>query len=231
MKKTLICLLACCFALQVSAQKANFGANLKAPASLEDKKEFTEKLPAPKMKESMPLMETLRRRETKRDFLPERLSMQELSNLLWAANGINRPKEGKRTAPSARNAQEIDVYVFLPEGVFFYNPEKHYLEMLHKEDMRDKVSRQKFFKVAPVVLVFVANFDKMENFDEQARDFYSATDVGYVSQNVYLYCAGSQRLGTVACGSIERDFLRDVLHVGNGKALLAQPVGYTSNKE
>ncbi len=138
---------------------------------------------------------------------------------------MNRPAGGKRTAPSARNAQEIDIYAFTSAGVFFYDAPNHQLKRIADNDCRAGLYDRGNFGKAPLILVYVGNFDKMQGFDEQARNFYSATDVGFVSQNVYLYCA-TQGLSTVVCGSFNRDNANKVLNIKNGKLLLAQPVGY-----
>lgn len=180
-------------------------------------------LPKPKVNGGIPLMEAFQNRATNRDFSDKMLSDQQLSNLLWAANGINR-KDGKRTAPSARNCQEIDIYVFTSKGVFLYIPEKDFLKQVIKEDKRKMAVRQPFAAEAPVLLMFVANYDKMKGMDEQSMEFYGATDAGYVSQNVYLYCA-SEKMNTVVLGSIFRDEIKKLLEF-NGKAILGQPVGF-----
>ncbi len=224
MRKIAILTFMCCFVLQIFAQKKGVSitgtSNISPQAGVEEIK-----LPDYEKGGGIPLMEALQRRETSRNFSPEDLPLQELSNILWAANGINRPENGKRTAPSARNAQEIDIYVFMHNGVFLYNPEKHMLSIVVKDDLRRKISEQKFYEEVPVVLVYVANYDKMGDFSKESRDFYSAADVGFISQNVYLYCASS-KLATVVCGAINRELVQKVLDVKNGKVLFAQPVGY-----
>jgi len=185
------------------------------------------KLPEPQKTGGMPLYEALNNRQTNRNFSSKQLSEQELSNLLWCANGVNRGN-GKRTAPSARNAQEIDIYVATANGTYFYNADGNMLEMVVPEDHRKEMTGQSTVVEAPVTLIFIANYDKMEKFNEEAREFYGATDCGYVSQNVYLYCAAN-KLNTVVLGGINRDFIRDILQV-NGKAILIQPVGYPKSK-
>ena len=181
------------------------------------------KLPAPNTNGGMPLMEALQKRVTSREFSDKMLSDQQLSDLLWAANGINRDN-GKRTAPSARNCQEIDIYVFTEKGVFLYVPEKNLLKQVVTEDKRKMAARQPFVADAPVLLMFVANYDKMTGMDKEAKEFYGATDAGFVSQNVYLYCA-SEGLSTVVLGSIFRDEIKELLKF-NGKAVLGQPVAF-----
>lgn len=182
------------------------------------------KLPKPERKGGMPLYEALNNRMTQRKFADTPLDEQQLSNLLWCAGGVNR-EDGKLTSPTARNAQEIDIYVFIDKGVFLYVPKENVLKEILPEDHRMEISeRSKMPAEAPVTLLFYANYDKMEGFDETAREFYGATDAGYVSQNVYLYCAAN-KLSTVVMGAINRDLLNELIPV-DGKAILAQPVGY-----
>lgn len=181
-------------------------------------------LPQPNTKGGMPLYEALSNRQTNREFSDKELTDQQLADLLWCANGENR-NDGKRTAPSARNAQEIDIYVFNNKGVYLYVPEKNMLKMVIPEDMREGMSsRGKMIMAAPVTLLFFANYDKMNGFDEAGREFYGATDAGFVSQNVYLYCAANN-LNTVVMGAIDRPKIMEILKV-DGKPVLAQPIGY-----
>ena len=173
-----------------------------------------------------PLMEALNARKTIRTFSSQELTQAQLANLLWAANGVNRA-DGKRTAPSASNCQEIDVYVFLKTGVYFYDATNHKLVLKAKGDLRSQVGTQAFTHKAPVVLVFVGNYDKMSRYKDRPEDmqFYAATDVGNVSQNVYLFAA-SEGMSTVALGGVKRDELMKILNITNGKVLLGQPVGF-----
>lgn len=175
-------------------------------------------------------MNALNDRQTIRSFSSQELSLAQLSNLLWAANGVNRG-DGKRTAPSASNCQEIDIYVFLKTGVYLYNPSTDALEVIEKGDHRGKVGRQAFIEKAPVVLVFVANWDKMARYKDRPDDqqFYAGTDVGFVSQNVYLYAA-SESMSTVVLGMVNRDSLAKLLKLKNGKVMLGQPVGFPKKK-
>lgn len=177
-------------------------------------------LPEPNRTGGMPLNDALNARSTHREFSKKMLSEQQLSDLLWAANGINRDN-GRRTAPSARNCQEIDVYVFLASGIYLYADNS--LNLVKPGDFRGEVVVQPFAADAPVLLIFVANYDKMP-MDSSAQEFYGATDAGFVSQNVYLHCA-SQQLNTVVLGSIHRDKIKEMLGF-NGKAILGQSVGF-----
>ena len=183
------------------------------------------KLPNEREMEPKTLEQALMERQTNRSFSSERLEETTLSAVLWAANGVNRPESGKRTAPSARNVQETEIYVFMEEGVFLYDPFANLLSMVVDGDHRAEISSQPHFAKAPVALVLVANYDKMQDFKTEDRDFYAAVDCGYVSQNIYLACAACN-LGTVACGAINRDKIASLLKIKNGKPMLAHPVGF-----
>jgi len=179
-------------------------------------------LPKPTTTGGKPLMQALSERASNRSIAEKPLSMEHLSNLLWAASGINRP-DGRMTAPTASNNQEIDIYVFLPQGVYLYDVKDHILILKVSGDHRAEAARQG----APsgALLVYVADFGRMGRYDEASKEFYSGTDTGFVSQNVYLYCA-SEGLATVVVGSINRPAIHELLNITNGKATLGQPVGY-----
>ena len=184
-------------------------------------------LPAPQMDKGRPLMQVLKDRQSRRDISPDKkLSLQELSNLLWAACGINRPDSGKRTAPTASNRQEIDVYVATAEGVFLYEVKGHKLEPVLQEDVRKTAGKQAFVQTAPVVLIFVADEARMGSRSASDKVFYAATDTGFVSQNVYLYCA-SEGLATVVIGMVDKPALAAKMKLRpEQKVVLTQPVGY-----
>jgi len=186
-------------------------------------------LPPPQTDGGVPLMQALKARRSERTFSSERLPDQVLSNLLWAACGVNRP-DGRLTAPTAVNWQEIDVYVVLPEGAYLYDAKGHSLQPVVEGDIRDKTGTQAFVKEAPVNLVFVADYAKMTGRRGPASDadkaFYSATDTGFISQNVYLFCA-SEGLATVVRGLVDRPALAEALKLRpEQKIILAQTVGY-----
>ncbi len=182
-------------------------------------------LPEPQMGLDTPLQIALKHRQTIRDLREEELPVEMLSSLLWSTYGFNRLEEGKRVVPSAVNCQEYDIYVFTRQGVYLYDAKKHALSKVAEGDNRAIISNQKFFSIAPVSIVLVANYDRMKMFKETAdRDFYAATDGGYISQNIYLFCASAE-LGTVACGGINRESIHKLLGINNGRAMLAHPVG------
>lgn len=183
------------------------------------------KLPEPQKKGGMSLMEALNNRQSQRSYSNKDLSIQQMSNLLWAAYGINRPN-GYRTVPSARTFNEFDIYIIKPEGWYVYNPAQHAMLKMGNEDLREFAGTQDFVKSAPVNLVFVADFDRMSGADDEFRKFYSAADVGYISQNVYLWCA-SEELATIVRGQIDKPKAKEVLKLRpNQHIILAQTVGY-----
>ena len=173
---------------------------------------------------SVDIMEALSARRTERAFSNDNLTNQQISDLLWAANGVNRVEDGKRTAPSARNAQEIDVYLFTSAAIYRYEASSHSLKLVKEGDYRTSAGTQPFYAAASVAISLVVDFDKMEGFDDEAKAFYSATDVGYVSQNIYLYCA-AKNLATVVCGSVDRELVAGLLGIKNGKVLLSHAIG------
>ncbi len=173
-----------------------------------------------------PLMQVLRDRKSSREFSSRELPLQVLSSMLWAAFGINRPDTGKRTAPSAANNQEIDIYVATPHGLYIYDAKAHLLNPVLAEDIRKQTGKQSFVKDAPVNLIYVADFSKVQNIRPDEKLFYSAADTGFISQNVYLYCA-SEGLATVVRGGIDRPALEQVMKLKpEQKVILAQSVGY-----
>ena len=184
-------------------------------------------LPKPIMTGGKPFMLTLHDRHTTRDFSEKELNPQIISNLLWAANGINRPQNGGRTAPSAMNKQEIDVYVALKSGVYLFEAKNHKLNKVIDEDIRSFVGEQKFHKVAPISLILVADYNKTKNKDtDSINKSCSPMNAAYVSENIYLFCS-SENLATVAVGWLHYDLLHQKLKLSkNQEVMLAHPVGY-----
>ncbi len=182
-------------------------------------------LPKPQTDGGKPLMQALGARRSSRAFSPQKLPPQVLSNLLWAAFGVNRP-DGRRTAPSANNMQEIDVYVALPEGLFLYDAKAHRLAPAVAEDLRAAAGTQAFVGQAPLNLIYVADYARMGQRSEQDKLFYSAADTGFIAQNVYLFCA-SEGLATVVRAMIEREKLAARMKLRpEQRIVLAQTVGY-----
>ena len=182
-------------------------------------------LPKPRTEGGKPLMQVLKERKSGREFSPEKLSPQMLSDLLWAAWGVNRA-DGRRTAPSASNRQEIDIYVATAEAVWLFDAQAHRLTPVVAKDLRALTGGQPFVAEAPVNLVYVADFAKMGKGSEENKILYSAADAGYISQNVYLYCT-SEGLSTVVRGTVNRAELSKALGLRpEQRIILAQTLGY-----
>jgi len=182
-------------------------------------------LPTPQTSGGMPLMQALKARQSGRDFSSQPLSRQTLSNLLWAAWGINR-EDGRRTAPSSSNRQEIDIYVLMVDGAYVWDAKANELKPAVQGDLRKAAGTQSYVGDAPVILVYVADTAKMSGSDENAKFATASANTGFIAQNVYLFCA-SAGLSTVVRGGINRDELSKALNLRPAqKITLDQPVGY-----
>ncbi len=173
----------------------------------------------------LPLMEALAKRRSSRDFASTGLPLPLLSDLLWAAYGMNRA-DGGRTAPSALNAQEIDVFVALSSGAYLYDAKAHQLNLVAACDLRRITGYQDFVDEAPLDLVYVADHTRMRMVPVAQRESYASTAVGAIAQNVYLFAA-SNDLCTVIRAWIDRAALADALGLTHDQQLLlSQTVGY-----
>lgn len=182
-------------------------------------------LPPPDRHGGMPLMKALSMRHSSRDFAPDALSMSLLSGLLWAAYGVNR-SDGGRTAPSALNAQEIEVFVALPSGAYRYEAATHDLHLVTASDLRRVTGYQDFVDEAPLDLVFVADHARMGLVPVKQRESYASAASGAIAQNVYLFAA-SNGLATVIRAWIDRAAIADALGLTHDQqVLLSQTVGY-----
>lgn len=185
----------------------------------------TIQLPKPQTDGGKPLMQVLKERKSSRQFSSEKLPVQVLSDMLWAAWGISR-EDGKRTAPSARNMQEIDVYVAMEDGLYLYDAKAHALIGVLAKDIRAETGMQDFVKDAPVNLIFVADFSKMGKISDDQKEFYAAADTGFISENVYLYCA-SEGVATVVRGMVDKPACSAAMKLrSDQKIILAQTVGF-----
>lgn len=182
-------------------------------------------LPPPVKQGGLPLMEALGRRQSSRDFARKPLPLPVLSNLLWAAYGINRD-DGGRTAPSALNAQEIDVFVALSSGAYRYDAATHALHLVAASDLRGVTGYQDFVDEAPLDLVYVADHGRMGLVPVAQRESFASAAAGAIAQNVYLFAA-SAGLATVIRAWIDRAAIADALGLTHDQqVLLAQTVGY-----
>lgn len=182
-------------------------------------------LPSPDKSAGLPVMEAFSRRKSVRDFREKELSEQELSNLLWAAMGRNR-ENGKLTAPSCRNFQEIRLFVFDKNGVSEYLPDSHSLIQVVTGDYRNYVAAgQDFVNVAPVSLVMIADMTKFGNMDERSR-MMAAVDAGIVSENISVACLGLG-LATVPRATMKSAEIITLLNLpDNHIAIMNNPVGF-----
>jgi SagB-type dehydrogenase family enzyme len=182
-------------------------------------------LPAPHREGGMPLMEALAKRRSTREFAPTALPLPLLSDLLWAACGVNGPG-GLRTAPSALDAREVDLYVALPSGAYRYDPEPHELSLVVSSDMRRVTGYQDFVDDAPLDLVLVADLGRMGLSPVAQRESFASVAAGAISQNVYLFAAANG-LATVIRAWIDREAIAEALGLTHDQqVLLSQTVGY-----
>ncbi len=172
------------------------------------------------------LIDALSRRRSTRDFSSRELPRDVLSTLLWCAFGVNRPDSGGRTAPSAHNWQETEIFVALPDGTYRYDARRHALQPVVDTDLRAATGVQEFVATAPLNLVYVSDFGRMGDASAEDRTFYAAADAGFVAQNVYLYCAAAG-LACVVRGLVDRRKLAPALKLrADQRIVLAQTVGY-----
>jgi len=185
------------------------------------------KLPQPQLEKGMPLMQALHARKSTREFSAEKLPAHVLSDLLWAAFGVNRPETGGRTAPSTHNWQDIDIYVATADGLFLFDAKSHALKMILAKDIRALTGTQDFVSSVPVNLIYVSDFTRMDSDTSQEdRKTAAAIDTGFIGENVYLYCA-SAGLATVVRGSIDKEALAKAMTLKSTRWIVAaQSVGY-----
>jgi len=197
----------------------------RAPARARGEAPAIIELPKPDMASGVPLMKALALRASTREFSDAPLAPARLGALLWAAAGINRPRTGGRTAPSAHAFNEIDIYAVLPNGVYRYDAPTHRLVLKHASDARNLTGYQDFVGDAPLDLVYVVNMSRLLEMPPPQRDVFSAVAAGAMAQNVALYCA-SEGLGCVVRGWINHRLLSDALKLNEDELpILAQTVG------
>ena len=185
------------------------------------------KLNAPDMDRGLTIMKAFEKRASATSFSSRELSLQDLSDLLWASAGINRPENGKRTSPTAVNAQDIDVYVLMKSGAYLYDAKTHSLTGVAAGDNRKMVSeRQTNFANAPVMLVMVSDISRFRGDDRDLKLTWAAMDAGIVSQNIAIFCAGTG-LVTRPRASMDTEGLKKLLELSATQyPLLNNPVGY-----
>ncbi len=199
------------------------GARAQAPAVI--------KLNTPDLQSGKLLMQALKERQSSAGFTDKEIPIKELSNLLWAAFGVNRPENGKRTAPSGSNRQEIEIYTFSKQGIYHYNAAKHELELVKEGDYRSLTGRGEAANAA-LNLLFIADTEKTGPGEDATKaNTVSYVNVGYISQNVYLYCA-SAGIGTRARGGWDSEKLLQIMNLKKSMIIvLGQTVGYTKGNK
>lgn len=204
--------------------------NSQAPAVI--------KLDPPQLDKGIPVMQALSKRQSIRDLSSKELTKQQLSEILWAADGVNRPK-GERTAPSAMRKYPVDIYAVLPNGVYLYDPGRHDLTIAASGDYRKTTGGQEFVYNAPLNLVFVADLDKINKdspvkivtLPESEKMTWAAIEAGCQAENVYLYCA-SEGLGATIRASVDKDAFGKLIHARPSQHIIcAQTVGVPAEKE
>ena len=184
------------------------------------------KLPPPGTGGGLPLMQALVKRRSIRAYEERALPDQTMSDLLWAAFGINRPESGDRTAPSWRHSIETDIYVCTRDAVYLHEPKSHELRRVLDIDIRGKTSSMVFAATAPIVLVYAADLGRMAEAPREQQVLNAHVDSAIVGQNVYLFCA-SAGLGTVILGTVDRTGLPKRMGLRDNQIVtFAQPVGY-----
>ena len=213
----------------ITRRQANAGilasAAFAAPAlaTAEQAKAIT--LPSPREDGGEPLLRALTLRRSTREYSDRKLPPDVLSDLLWAAFGVNRPS-GDRTAPYWRHVIVIDVYAAMEDGVWLYEPKTHTLQLHLSDDIRAATGLQEFVGTAPLNLVFVAHGERMTDVSPEERRLYASVDTGFIGQNVYLFCA-SEGLVTVFRGAVDYAKLNRLMRLPEQQFVtFAQTVGY-----
>jgi len=171
------------------------------------------------------LTDALERRRSTREYSYRPLPAQVLSDLLWAAFGINRPN-GDRTAPYWRHVMVLDIYLAMPDGVWLYEPVTHTLVPHLQSDIRKETGTQDFVSSAPLEVIYVAHGERMTDVSPEDRRLYASVDSAFIGENIYLFCA-SEDLGTVFRGSVDHAAVARLLKLPNEQFVtFAQTVGY-----
>jgi len=215
----------------ITRREANIGLVASAALAAAGRAAAVEELPAldlppPRSEGGKPLIEALRLRRSIREYSPRALPPQVLSDLLWAAFGINRPASGDRTAPYWRHVMVIDIYAAMADGVWLYEPKAHKLLPHLRGDIRAQTGLQDFVAKAPLNLVYVAHGERMGDISAEDRRLYASVDTGFIGQNVYLFCA-SEGLATVFRAALDYAKLASTMELGAGQFVtFAQTIGY-----
>lgn len=181
----------------------------------------------PDLSRGLAVMKALSLRASATDYDTTSFKLQDLSDLVWAANGINRKESAKRTAPSALNSQEIDVYVLMKSGAYLYDAKKQLLVLINAGDYRLLAAGKQVDVVrAPVNCVLVSDISRFKTGDEPSKLLWAAMDAGIVSQNIAVFCAGVG-FSTRPRVTMDQQMLSEVLKLKASQHLmLNHPVSY-----
>lgn len=195
--------------------------------ALNAQEQKTISLNQPDLSRGLPVMQAFSKRGSASVFTSDKLKLQDLSDLLWAANGVNRQDSKKRTAPSAMNAQDIDVYLFSEEGVYFYDADNHSLiEVVTGDQRMLAAGRQADFAKAAAILVLVSDIFRFPGTDNNMKLSLAAMDAGIVSQNISVFCAGTGLI-TRPRATMDTAKLKEVLKLKETQyPMLNNPVSY-----
>ncbi len=186
-------------------------------------------LPAPSEVGGKPLMQCLKERQSSRNFDNVDLPLSVISDLLWAANGINRPESGKLTVPTALNKQNMELYLVNDSGIWFYNAKELTISLINKGNYMSYTGKQDFVDKATVNIIIVADMDKLGKMETEDKLLYSGIHAGAIIQNIYLFCASSD-LNTVTRRSFDSEKLSAAMFLPVHKTIiLCQSVGKTKN--
>jgi nitroreductase len=182
-------------------------------------------LPARPSKSNIDIVTALKQRRTAREYSPAKLSLEDLSAILWAANGVNRPG-GKRTAPSAHGRQYIDIYVAGDNGVYLYDAPGHKLIEVTDQNVKDRLARQGHVAASSHVLVLVADLNKVPGSAGDTQLYWAHSTAGTIAENVHLMAA-ARGVGTGIVAGIKADDIRAALNLAKDAVpLYAMPLGY-----
>jgi len=187
-------------------------------------------LPAAKTSGTMSVEEALAKRRSVREFQERELTMEQIAQLAWAAQGITKPETGFRTAPSAGALYPLELYLLTREGIFHYIPRGHKLVQVSREDKRGELMRaafgQRFVGAAPLSMVISAVYERTRVKYGGRAELYVHLEAGHVAQNVHLQ-AVALGLGSVPVGAFEPGAVAEVLGLSSEEtALYIIPVGY-----
>jgi len=183
-------------------------------------------LPIPNMSGGKPLMVALKERESNRKFSSKEIPLQMLSDMLWATNGINRPDKDKKTAPTAMNWQDLEVYVIMPQGIYHYLAKENILKCIKTGNFMKESGKQDFVDEAALNIVFVSDLSKMGPVSKEDKYLYAGIHAGATMQNLYLYCA-SVGLNTVTRHWFDLKKMTEIMELKENELIvLIQTVGY-----